>query len=348
MSDHGRISDLLKKAETDIETFRAEATAALQDFTPEDREYVSGTQCESADIDKVLNEWRVRLRPERQRLLQKRSDGNFRATLRRNIGFSDEQAREEIEFMIDERLELLLDETVDKLYPLEEGDPPHSLASQRAYALHFLSQSDEYIADFRDRYNDYRHYTNVAHAHSITVCDPHAGWLERQRCALQIRRERQQTREEEEARLLTVESEMQEIASVQNGLLGEIVQKGWDTTKLARLREKYSTRLEKLSKQATPLKKLKIFDETVQTFRDNEVEKAVGGLRQPSLESVRQKSEEIDTLLLKFFDLNEKAKDNLLADLKHYKKLQQEKEMVELIRQNRTAFQKRQEALKSP
>lgn len=343
MSDHREISELLKKAEVDVEAFRAEATAAMQDFTSDDREYVTGLHCDSADIEKVLHTWEEKLRPERERLTAKRTDASFRATLRRNIGFSDDQAREEIEYMIDERLELLLDETVDSLYPLAEGDPPHSLASQRAYALHFLSQSDEDIASFKQRYYAYMHYTHVAHAHSITVCDPHASWLERQRCALQIRRERHQTREEEESRLLTIESELQELSTSQGGLAGEITKKGWDFAKLADLRQKYEKRIDKLTeRQATPTKKLKIFDEVVHAFRDSEVAKVVDSQRKPTLESVRQAGEEVDALLLKFIDLSNKDKNALLADMKHYRTLQQEKDMVMLIRKNRTAFQKRQ------
>lgn len=341
--EHKKISDLLKQVETDSETFRAEAMGALKDFTPDDRDYIKQLRCDSTDIDKVLQTWETKLRPERERLLAKRIDRVFRATLKRNLGFSDEHAREEIEYMVDERLEQLLDETVDNLYPLEEGDPPHSLASQRAYALYFLAQSDEEIEDFKYRYEAYSNYIRVAHAHAITLCDPHASWLERQRCSMQIRREREQTREEEETRLMTIESELIELGKLHDGLVAEVMHKRWDYIKMSDLRQKYEKRVDALTeRQSTPTKKLKIFDDVVRTFREHEVERAVQELKKPNLETVRQIGDAIDSLLLRFFELKNKDKNELLLALKQYRTLIQEQDMITMIRKNRAAFEKRQ------
>lgn len=346
MGEHLEISELLKQAETDSEAFRAEATAAMQAFTPDDREYVVQMLSDTVTIEKALQAWSLKLRPERERLLKKRTDRAFCATLQRNIGFTEDQAREEIEYMIDERLELLLDETVDSLYPLEEGDPPHSLSTQRAYALHFFSQTDEDIADFQRRYEYYQNYTHVAHAHRITVCDPYAPWLERQRCALQIRREREQTREEEESRLLTIDTELQELGNEHQGLVAQIMRKEWDFEKLTALREKYDKRVAALSaRHATPVKKLKIFDDIVRNFRDKEVERLAAEVAKPSLQKLRELADEVDRLMLQFFDLSAKDEKSLLADLKRSRSLVQEKEMIMLIRKNRTAFEKRQAQL---
>lgn len=346
MGEHLEISELLKQAETNSEAFRAEATAVMQAFTPDDREYVVQMLSDTVTIENALQAWSIKLRPERERLLKKRTDRAFCATLQRNIGFTEDQAREEIEYMIDERLELLLDEAVDSLYPLEDGDPAHSLATQRAYALNFFSQTDEDIEDYQQRYERYQNYTHVAHAHRITVCDPYASWLERQRCALQIRREREQTREEEESRLLTIEAELHELGGEHQGLVAEIMEKEWDFEKLTTLREKYDKRIAALStRQATPVKKLKIFDEVVRNFRDKEVERLVADVSKPSLQKVRELADEVDRLMLQFFDLSTKDEKSLMADLKRSRGLAQERDMITLIRKNRTAFEKRQAQL---
>lgn len=345
MGEQLEISELLKKAETDSEVFRAEATAAMQDFTPDDREYVVQLMYDTVNIEKVLKTWEETLRPERERLIAKRNDRTFRTTLQRNIGFSDEQAREEIELMVDERLELLLDEMVDSLYPLKKSDPAYSLSTQRAYALNFLAQNDEDIEDFQGRYENYQHYVHVAHAHRVTVCDPHASWLERQRLTMQIRHERQQTRDEEETRILTINTELQELSEAQEGLVGQIVAKEWDFAKLADLRQKYEKRVDALAtRQATPVKKLKIFDDVVHNFRDHEVERLADKVTKPSIKKVREIADDIDSLMLRFFELSNKDKNGLLKDMKKYRLLSQEKDMIHLIRKNRKAFEKRQAA----
>lgn len=342
--DETEIGLLLQRAETDTETFRAAAMSALQNFTLDDREYVAQLRSDTVDIERVLRAWHEKLLPERERLIAKRSDHRFRASLVRHIGFTDEQAREEIELMIDERLEILLDVIVDELYPLTENDPPDSLATQRAFALDFLSRPDVEIEDYERRYFDYIHHLHVAHAHTITVCDPYASWLDRQRCALQVRRERQQTREEEESRLISIDSQLEELAHSQDGLLGEVAKRGWDFVKLSDLRTKYEKRIEVLTdrQKESATKRLKAFDDVVRSFRDNEVEKASDKLRKPTLERVRQISEQIDILLSRFFDLSNKAKNSLLLDMKKYRTLTQEREMIVLIRKNRAAYEKRQ------
>lgn len=331
--DNQTLEEFIK---TDREAFRAEATDALRLFTPDDRELAASLQTEHTTTDDVLRAWTEQIEPIHQDLEQKRSDVRFKKSLVKAIGFSDNDADHAVDYLIDERKAALLDEVLGNLYPARDGEPPF----QHSYAHSLLSQSDTDINDFFSRYIDFVRAIDASEKYGILLCDPHASWLERQRTAIQINKERQRTVQDEDARLEEIEHQLETIGKDPESLVGQIVAKEWNFITILDLRAKYQKHVDALSKEdlKNPNKRLKLFERVTQSFRDREAEKLTKAHKTQSLKALRTINEEVYDLLLEIFDLDNAKRNRLLLDIQRHTRLTQERDLILLIQRNREQF----------
>jgi hypothetical protein len=332
-TDNHTLEEFIK---TDREAFRAEATDALRLFTPDDREIAAGLQTEHTTADDVLRAWSEQIEPIHIDLEQKRSDAPFKKMLIKTLGFSDGDADHAIDYLIDERKQLLLDEVLGNLYPIHNNEHPF----QYSNALNLLSQSDADINDFFSRYIDFMQAINASEKHKVILCDPHSSWLERQRTAIQINKERQRTVQDEDARLEEIEHQLQKISQDPDSLVGKIISKEWNFITILDLRAKYQKHVDKLSKEdaKNPNKRLKLFERVTQSFRDREAEKLTKAHDTQSLKALRRINEDIYDLLLEVFDLDTTKRNRLLLDIQRHTRLSQERDLILLIQRNREQF----------
>lgn len=321
---------------TDREAFRAQATEALRLFTPEDRELAASLQANHTTTDSVLRAWTEQLEPIHQDLEQKRSDTRFKKSLIKAIGFNDNEADKAIDYLIDERKQSLLDEVLGNLYPFHDGEPPF----QYTYAHDFLSKSDADINDFFSRYIDFVRAIDASEKHTVLLCDPHASWLDRQRTAIQINKERQRLSQDEDVRLEEIEHQLESLNKEPESLVGQIIAKDWNFTTLLDLRAKYQKHVDALSKEdiKNPNKRLKLFERVTQSFRDREAEKLSKVHGTQSLKALRKINEDVYDLLLEIFDLDQTKRNRLLLDIQRYTRLAQERDLILLIQRNREQF----------
>lgn len=321
---------------TDREAFRAQATDALRLFTPDDRETAASLQTDHTSTDDVLRAWTEQIEPIHQDLEQKRSDSRFKNSLIKALGFGDGDADHAVDYLIDERKQSLLDEVLGNLYPAHGGEAPF----QHSYAHNLLSQSDTDINDFFSRYIDFVRAIEAAEKHHVLLCDPHSSWLERQRTAIQINKERQRTAQDEDARLEEIEQQLQKIAQDPASLVGQIVSKEWNFITILDLRSKYQKHVDKLSKDdlKNPNKRLKLFERVTQSFRDREAEKLTKAHATQSLKALRKINEDVYDLLLEIFDLDTTKRNRLLLDIQRHTRLSQERDLILLIQRNREQF----------
>ena len=321
---------------TDREAFRAQATDALRQFTPDDRETAASIETGTVTTSMVLRAWAEQIEPIYQDLDEKRHDVNFKKYLIRNVGFHDEEADYVIDYMILERKQTLLDEVLDNIYPSSDQDPPY----QREYAANLLSQSSVDINDFMTRYINFIEAFDAAEKQSVTLCDPHASWLDRQRSALQVYKERQRISQDESSRLDEIEVELENLVNNPDSLLKDIIEKKWNFITVLDLRAKYQKQVDALTKaeQKTPTKRLKLFERVTQSFRDREAEQLAHIHHSQSLKALRHINEEVYNLLLDIFDLNNTDRNHLLLDIQQHTRLTQERDMILLIQRNREHF----------
>lgn len=135
---------LEKFVKTDREAFRAQATEALRNFTIDDREHAASLETSQTTVDTVLRAWVEQLEPVYSELERKRADARIKNYLIRQIGFNDSQATEAVNYLVDERRQLLLDEVLANLYPTQDNDEPY----QKSYAAELLVQTEADINDF--------------------------------------------------------------------------------------------------------------------------------------------------------------------------------------------------------
>ena len=320
---------------TDREVFRAQATDALRKFTPEDRELAASLESEHTTTDHVLRAWTEQIEPIHQDLEQKRSDARFKKYIIRNIGFHDHEADKAIDHMIDERKQTLLDEVLDSLYPLHDDT-----TYQRDYAVELLTKSDADINDFMSRYIDFAEALDASNTHKVLLCDPHSSWLERQRTALQIHKERQKTHHNEDSRLDEISHELHRLTNTPDSLLGQIVAKEWNFITILDLRAKYQKQVDALpaSEHKSPTKRLKLFERVTASFRERETERLAHSHSAHSLKALRTINEDVYNLLLEIFDLGAKARNQLLLDIQAHTRLTQERDLILLIQRNREHF----------
>jgi hypothetical protein len=327
------LSSLEELVKTDREAFRAYATDVLSRFTPEDRETAVSIETPATDAGKVLKTWQEQIEPIYQDLEDTRTDPKFKKSIIRYVGFHDNEADDAVDYMINERRAHLLDEVLDNLYPSLDEELPY----QRAYAAELLSQSEVNINDFLTRYQAYVDTIEVAEKHNVTICDPHSSWLERQRCARQIYKERQRIMQDEINRLEEIDIQLERLVNDPESLLREIVAKNWDFITLLDLRAKYQKQVDALSDtdQKNPSKKLQLFERVTKSFRERETERLAENEHTHSLKKIRHTSENVYNLLLDIFDLSHAARNRLLLDIQRYTRLTQERNMIQLIQHNR-------------
>ena len=321
---------------TDREAFRAWATDALRLFTPDDRERAASLETAHTTTDSILRAWTEQIEPIHHDLEQKRTDTRFKSSLIKALGFGDNEADQAIDYLIDERKQSLVDEVLDNLYPVENGESPF----QRNYAQDLLSQSDTTINDFFSRYIDFARATDASEKFDVLLCDPHGSWLERQRAAIQINKERQRTVQHEDTRLEEVEQQLEQITKDPESLVGQIIAKNWNFITILDLRAKYQKHVDALSKEdhKNPNKRLKLFERVTQSFRDHEAEELTRAHKTQSLKALRTINEEVYDLLLEIFDLDNTKRNKLLLDIQRHTRLAQERDLILLIQRNREQF----------
>lgn len=321
---------------TDREAFRAQATEALKRFDADDREHAASLETEHTSADDVLRAWTQQIEPLHQDLESQRDDTRFKKSLIKRFGFSDNEADRMVDYLIDERKHGLLDEVLSNLYPANDGEAPY----QRNYAYELLTGPDAEINDFFSRYIDFVTALDAAEKYDILLCDPHGSWLERQRAAIQINKERQRLSQDEDERLEEIERQLERLTNDNESLVGPIVAKHWNFITILDLRAKYQKHVDALSAtdSKNPTKRLRLFERVTQSFRDSEAEKLAKAHHTHSLKATRKINEEVYDLLLEIFDLDNTKRNRLLMDIQRHTRLTQERDLILLIQRNREQF----------
>ena len=325
-----------ERIQKDREQFRAEATDALKCFPLEDRETAASMETNHVKTSDVLKVWSQQIAPIFADLDAKQNEARFRQTIIRNIGFSEHDAEQAIAAMVTRRKDSLLREVLDNLYHVDL----HDVTYQRDFAEEFLNRSESDIQDFMFRYGEFILAVDMSEKHNITLIDVHSRWLERQRSALAVHKERQQIVQDEDTRLQEIEIILDRLTKSTDSLLGRIVAKNWNFSTILELRDKYQKQIDDLSKtdKKSPSKKLKLFEKVTASFRDRETERLADRETASNLKELRALNEDIYSLLLEVFDLNTGERTRLLTDIEKYTRLSKERDMLLLIQRNREQF----------
>lgn len=329
----GRKHDLDDLIKTNVEQFRAEATEALQQFSNDDRTTAKRLASRYATATTVLKAWDEQIEPMYRSLEAKQSDTRLRKSLERHFGFHEGDTSQAIDFMVTRRKQSLLDEVLDNVYHSDIEEPPEA----RVFAAQFLSQSPTEISDFYRRLQQYELYSRLAAEHEVVVIDPHTSWIERQRTAALINRERQQSEEANHQRLIAIESEISALLN-DHPLLDDILDHHVSTVQLLDIATKYHRHLAELSdkEKTDPTVALQIFERVTHDFIETETKQIAHSHHVHTLKTLNKIRNDISELVLEVCELSSSGRNRLLLAVQTYTKLLQERSMIELIQRNRS------------
>ena len=108
------------------------------------------------------------------------------------------------------------------------------------------------------------------------------------------------------------------------------------------LRNQYEKKINELSKsdQKNAVKRLAVFDKETAKFREEQIKKIALSSDQAGLEITRKITKDVDSLLLRIFDLSNIQKNQLVIQMKEFRELSSEKATI-LERQDNRKRQNR-------
>jgi hypothetical protein len=321
---------------TNLETFRAEATKVYNDYNPKERALLDSLEANDITSYNILAAWEDELQPLRQILHNKLSESTFRTLLVKNLVLKEEETQPKIEQIIAERNLEILNNFVLRFYPIE-NNKKDAYKMQREQLTKMLSMPEFEIEQLRNHQVNYMLYKEIAAQNHVTVVDSHVSLFKRIRANARIRAERKKTINSENERLSYIDRRIKELSAVNNGLLVDIFNKKWDLMVILNLRNQYDKKVGKLSETEAKnaIKRLTIFDAETLEFKIEQTEKIIANSDQVNLETTREITKDIDSLLLRIFDLTTIQKNQLLLYTKEYRELTQEKVTILSAQNNR-------------
>lgn len=321
---------------TDRESFRHQANEALRKFTPEDRELAASLETEHVLASDLLKHWFEQLEPMYRELDAQLADKKFLTSLKKRFGFTQTAAEDAAAGLVADRKNQLLDEVLDNVYRRDLDVTEY----QRAYAEELLMQKPSEIERFADAYGEFITALDAAQRHNVALFDPHGNWLERQRAAMAINRERRSEVEDETTRLEEIDAQLSRLMDDPDSLTAYILSHDWDYARVLDLYEKYRKKVAALPEadHKSPAKRLRLFERVTADFREHEAERLAVATDAHSLADMKKASEQVDARLLEIFDLPARQRQALLQDIERYARLSQERDLIGLVQANRRRF----------
>lgn len=320
-----------------IEAVRAEATDALARFTLEDRKFASDVAVKGINLLDLADDWSSKLKELFENLEATAGQQKIHAYISKHFFFAEKDVESVIDSIIETRQIQALEHTITKRFRdagFDNSEPHHRL-------IDFLLLEQIGVIDaFFDRARNYYRALEAADNHSITLCDPHGSWLERQRAAMQIQKERSALEQSETDRLQDIADEIARVQDDRDSTIARVITMDWDYTKVLTLHEKYHGQVAKLKKadRENPSKLIRVFEKVTKDFRENQTERLTKRTHTRSLKGIRDIQESIYDLLLEVFDLSDAQRMRIAAEVKKYTELRQERDMILLLQRNREQF----------
>ena len=322
-SRHQEITD---SAITNIELFRQQGKAALGLYSKHERKITAQLYKDVVDVYDFLDMLETQLIPLRATLNSKRTNEAFKKALAKHTLQHPNEVQPAIDLVIDYSDNFHIDTFV------------RNNASLTTFHTEWLKEfvatkTIEDVATLKKHYSDATLFKTVAMTHAITIIDPNSSPLRQSLDAFKIRRERRSTVSYENKRMRIISSRRSELNKLNDGLIPAIASFNWNLVEVLALRQEYEKKLSALPVDDVldDKRRLELFDTVTEKFKQKHTKHSVTA----SLESARQSSANLDTLLLRIFDLTVAQKNRLLADFKEYRDLGEEEVAITQARAQR-------------
>jgi len=324
--EKARFKEITDSAITNIELFRQQAKAALKQYSKHERRLLEQLQRDTSYPYDFLDLVETQLVPLRETLNSKRTSDSFKKTLAKHTLQRTQDVQPAVDLVIDYSDNFHIETFVRN---------NSSLTSLHADWLKVFVTTIgiEEISTLKKHYSDAILYHKVATNHGITVVDPNSGLLQRILDASGIRRERRKRIAYENSRMRKITARRSELNQLHDSLMPAIASVDWNLMEVLALRQEYEKKLGLLSVDDVldDKRRLELFDSITSAFKKKHAVHSVT----TGLESARQSSAAVDTLLLRIFDLSTTQKNRLLADFKEYRDIDDEEAAITRARAQR-------------
>ncbi|HCH34057.1 TPA: hypothetical protein DEW05_00795 [Candidatus Saccharibacteria bacterium] len=326
LKEKKRLQEITDSAITNIELFRQQAKAALKQYSKRERKLLEQLHQDTSQPYDFLDQVETQLIPLRQALNAKRTNDSFKKTLAKHTLQRTSEVQPAVDLVIDYSDNFHIETFVRN---------NSSLTSLHADWLKAFvtTMGIEEISSLKKHYSDAVLYRLVAANHAITIVDPNSGIVRRMLDTTGIRRERRKTIAHENSRMRKITTRRSELSQLHDGLIPMISSVDWNIMEVLALRQEYEKKLSSLSVDDVldDKRRLELFDSVTSEFKKKHAVQSVT----TSLESARQSSAGVDTLLLRIFDLSTTQKNRLLTDFKEYRGIDDEEVAITQARAQR-------------
>lgn len=312
-----------KMLDENVEQFRANAFEVSQSYTPHDRKVIKALCLDRMESYHFFQCWHDEIRiPLRN--LRKPLSATLVRSLSNTLTYSDRESKDLANALIETRERELVKKITQRIY----GDTYRK--SQRSAVISVLSKKEDDIEALYLRYIEWKTYAELAKDNRISLYDPYTSWVKRRSTSAKIKKENKKLLQKENERIASIDQKLQILYVQDDNLISHIKATNIDIVTIVAVKTEYEKQLQRISEA----------DRHNPVIRTNIYKKATEGLREAfgekykncQIESLKESQRivnDIDTVLIRVFDLSNSKKNQLMADMKTVRELLKEKEAIE-------------------
>ena len=202
-------------------------------------------------------------------------------------------------------------------------------SERRAYesAMRFVMQPISVCREQMEQYVTYMLYRDVSAEARLAVVDSQRGKLTRLWQCWQVRRQNTRLKREVRHQHVRIDREMVDIERLYDGIVPRLFTLGIDYVTVLAARREYEKAVDRLSKKAAESlpKRLALYEKKTELIRS---EHLIAMPEIKSLAHAHQVAHEVDTVLLRVFELDATQRNEVMKMTKRYRMLMHERELL--------------------
>ena len=297
--------------------FRRNAREAFKNYSEALRSESNALTTDTTSANTFYTQWQEQLIPSLEIIKSAASNKRLLAEIKKSFLLPEDAALQLVEKMSQARLEERKNEFIAELY-----SPQFKKARKTAAA--FLRRTDEVNAGIIDTFISYELHRATAIDADMTIYDQSAllitrvpqGIIEH----LQIRKYTRQTNK----RIKAIDALTTELETQDDSLIASLFALHIDLVTIRASYIKYEKAFEKLNEvdRKSPAKRLALYEKHTASIRTAHLD-GVAGIT--TLQDIQVAAKEIDTALMRVFDLNTRQYNELMLRMKKYRDLTRER-----------------------
>lgn len=299
------------QADTALVLFKSQARGAFRAFTKTDRCQAKYLTTASSSTYEFYKEWHDIILPTLNTIAKVPANTALKKSLQKSLLLEDFQVNELARKLAKDRDKLLKKQFVHAHYPVGE-------CAARQVAYRFMNYSDEDNLDTLYRYLDFLAYKQVTSERNITVYDRWSPYFKRLVQHLWDNSQTKKLIRHTQRKIAMIREQIKAIETNDYSLVASVLSLNIDLVVIGAARQDYEKALTKLndSLQKSPTKRLELYKEISSSLCATYLEDIA---ESKSLQDIQKMSQEIDTVLLRVFDLPTRRYNELMNHMKNYR-----------------------------